>query len=258
MSLIHPTAIVSPKAKLGNNITVEPYAIIHDDVEIGNDCSIGPHAVIYNGARIGNRVKIYQGVSVSNAPQDLKYKNEKTFFYIDDDTTVREFVVLHRGTTAHGESKIGKNCLLMAYVHVAHDCYVGDNVIIANTVQIAGHCEIEDNVIIGGVCGIHQFSQIGRNAIIGACTKVAADVPPYLMVSGNPGRYYGLNIVGLRRKGFSKEDIETIKNTYDIFYNSGLNHTQAVEKIKETYPSHPIVDIIFDFLKKSTRGVVRR
>lgn len=258
MPTIHPTAIVSPKAKLGNNISIGPYSIIHDDVEIGDDCIIGPHAVLYDGARIGNRVKLSQGVSVSNAPQDLKYNNEKTYFYIDDDTTVREFAVLHRGTSSHGESKVGKNCLLMAYVHIAHDCYVGNNVIIANTCQIAGHCEIEDNVIIGGLTGMHQFSKIGKHAIVGACSKIASDVPPYIMASGNPARYYGLNLIGLKRRGFAKEEIETIRQVYKLFYESGLNHTQALEKINQEFATNKIAEGILEFLKKATRGTVRK
>ncbi len=258
MSSIHPTAIISPKAKLGNNIFVDAFTIIHDDVEIGDDCIIGPHTVIYDGARLGNRIKISQGVSISNAPQDLKYNNEKTYFYIDDDTVIREFCVLHRGTVSHGESKVGKNCLLMAYVHIAHDCYIGNNVIVANTTQIAGHCEVEDNVIIGGVTGVHQFSKIGKYAIIGACSKIGSDIPPYVMAAGNPARYFGLNLIGLKRKGFSKEEINTIKSAYDIFYNSGLNRPQAIEKIKVSYPSNPHIENILNFFEKSNRGIIRK
>ena len=157
MKNIHPTAIVNPDAKLGDNLSVGPYAIIEGDVEIGEDCSVGPHTVIYSGARIGNRVKIFQGASVSNLPQDLKFSGEPTLFIIGDDTVVREFATLHRGTIETGKSQVGKNCLLMAYSHVPHDCYVGDNCIIANAVQIGGHSYIEDWVIVGGVCGCINF-----------------------------------------------------------------------------------------------------
>lgn len=258
MTEIHPTAIVSPKANLGNNVKVGPYSIIKDDVEIGNDCTIDSHVVIYDGARIGNRVKIYQGASIANVPQDLKFDNEITYFYIGDDTQIREFVTLHRGTHATGKSTIGKNCLLMAYTHVAHDCTLGDNIILANAVQIAGHVEIEDNVIIGGVTGIHQFSKIGAFAMIGSNSKVSSDVPPFVMVQGTPCRFEGINKVGLRRKGFSAEQINVIKEAYRILYLSGLLFSEAKEKIKNELGNHSIVQQILIFLEKSNRGIVRK
>ena len=160
MSKIDPTAIINPRAKLGNNIEIGPYAVIEEDVEIGDDCKIWPHTGIYNGARIGNRVKIFHSAVISNAPQDLKYAGEETHFIIGDDTTIREFVTLHRGTIETGVSKIGNNCLIMAYVHVAHDCYIGNNCIIGNVVQLAGHVSIADWVIIGGGSLIHQFDKL--------------------------------------------------------------------------------------------------
>ncbi|MCK7519900.1 MAG: hypothetical protein MZV64_20325 [Ignavibacteriales bacterium] len=162
MQNIHPTAIVSPKAKLGENITVNAFAIIHDNVEIGNDCTIGPHAVLYNGARLGNRVKIHQAVSIAHVPQDLSFKNEDSLFIIEDDTTLHEFVTCHRGTKSTGFSKVGKNCLLMAYTHVAHDCVIGNNCILANGVQLGGHVHIEDYAIIGGMTPVHQFCKVGK------------------------------------------------------------------------------------------------
>jgi len=162
MNNIHSTAIVSSKAKLGNNVTVLPYAIIEDNVEIGDDCKIGSHAVIYSGARIGNRVIIHQSASVANVPQDLKFANEESLFMIGDDTIIREFVTLHRGTKDSGFSRVGKNCLIMAYAHVAHDCTIGDNCILSNGVQIAGHVTIEDYVIIGGLTPVHQFCIVGQ------------------------------------------------------------------------------------------------
>lgn len=258
MNLIHPTAIVSANAKLGNNIEIGPFAIIQDDVEIGDDCKIGPNAGIYDGARIGNRVKIFQGASVSNLPQDLKYANEKTFLYIGDDTVVREFATLHKGTTATEKTTIGKNCLLMAYSHIAHDCHVGDKVIISNGVQVAGHVHIEDNVIIGGLSAIHQFGKIGQHAMVGGGSMANADVPPYCMTSGYPARFMGLNNVGLKRRGFSNENISDLKEAYKIFYLSGLNHTAALEKLNEKFSTNPLVKNIIDFISTSERGIVRK
>ncbi|WKZ68558.1 MAG: acyl-ACP--UDP-N-acetylglucosamine O-acyltransferase [Melioribacteraceae bacterium] len=258
MSEIHPTAIVSPKAKIGNNIKVHPYAIIHDDVEIGNDCVIGPYAVVYNGARIGNKVYIHQSAVIANVPQDLKFGDEKSYVYIGDNTTIREFVTIHRGTGEGGFSKVGENCLLMAYVHIPHDCIIGNNVILANTVQIAGHVEIDDNVIVGGVTAIHQFCKVGKYSMIGAATKITQDVPPFVLTGREPMRYMGLNVIGLRRRGFSGEDISTLKKVYSIIYDSGLTLTKAKEKIAEEYGDVPSVKELLDFLQRSNRGIIRK
>ncbi|PKL81520.1 MAG: acyl-[acyl-carrier-protein]--UDP-N-acetylglucosamine O-acyltransferase [Ignavibacteriae bacterium HGW-Ignavibacteriae-3] len=258
MSYIHPTAIVSPNAKLESDIIVGPFAIIQDDVEIGERCEIGPNAVIYDFARIGNGVKIFQGASISNLPQDLKFDKGKTLLKIGDDTTVREFATLHRGTHATGETRIGKNCLLMAYTHVAHDCQIGDNCIISNGVQIAGHVEIEDSVIIGGLAAIHQFGKIGKHSMVGGGSMANMDVPPFIMTSGYPARFMGLNIVGLKRRGFSTDEIDGIKETYRLFYSSGLNPQAAKEKIMEKLGSQPHVQSILQFMEKSSRGLVRR
>lgn len=258
MTEIHSTAIVSSKAKLGNNVKIGPFSIIHDDVEIGDDCIIDSHVVLYNGARIGNRVRIFQGASVANVPQDLKFGNEESYFFVGDDTQIREYVTLHRGTHATGKSSVGKNCLLMAYTHVAHDCTLGDNIILANAVQIAGHVEIEDNVIIGGVTGIHQFSKIGAYAMIGSNSKVSSDVPPFVMVQGAPCRFEGINKIGLRRKGFTSEQINAIKEAYRILYLSNLLFSEAKFRIEQELGNNQVVQQILSFLAKSNRGIVRR
>ena len=229
---IHSTAIISPKAHLGNNITVGPFSIIEDDVNIGDDCVIGPNVVIYNGARLGKEIKIFQGASISNRPQDLKFADEETLFEIGDGTTIREFATLHRGTIESGISKVGKNCLLMAYTHVAHDCKIGDNVILANLVQLGGHVEIDDWVIIGGASVVHQFVKIGKHVMIGGGYRVPSDVPPYILAAGEPLKYSGLNSVGLRRRGFSNEEIQKIKDIYTIIYGKKYNLSQAKENIK--------------------------
>jgi len=256
MNNIHSTAIVSKKAKLGNNITILPYAVIENNVEIGDDCLIGPHAVIYNGARIGNRVKIHQSASIAHSPQDLKFGGEETFFYVGDDTVIHEFVTLHRGTNDTGFSRIGSNCLLMAYAHVAHDCVVGNNCILANGVQVAGHVTIEDFVIIGGLTPVHQFCIIGQHAMIGGGFRAVQDVPPYILAASEPLKYSGLNVIGLRRRGFSNEDIFTLKKAYSYIYNSSLNLTQAKDKIINEFGDHPLVKNVLTFLEKSKRGII--
>ena len=256
MKNIHSTAIVNPEAKLGDNLSVSPYAIIEGDVEIGIDCSVGPHAVIYSGARIGNRVKIFQGASVANLPQDLKYSGEPTLFIIGDDTVVREFATLHRGTKETGKSQIGKNCLLMAYSHVPHDCEVGDNCIIANAVQIGGHSHIEDWVIIGGLAGLHQFSRIGEHSMIAGAAKITQDVPPYILAVNNPAEFGGLNIVGLRRRGFKPEDIQILKDVYGLIYNKSHNVSQAVKIIKKKFGDNVYAQKVLNFLSQSKRGLV--
>ena len=256
MNNIHPTAIVSRKAKLGNNITILPYSIIEDDVEIGDDCLIGPHAVLYNGARLGNRVRINQSASIAHIPQDLKFTNEETVFIVGDDTVIHEFVTLHRGTKDTGFSKVGSNCLIMAYSHVAHDCVVGNNCIIANAVQIAGHVEIEDYVVIGGLVGIHQFCKIGQHTMIGADAKIVQDVPPYIVASREPVSYEGLNVIGLRRRGFAAEDILTMKKAYSYIYSKSLNVSQAKEKVAKELGDNKYVKNILEFLSKSTRGII--
>lgn len=256
MSNIHPTAIVGDKASLGSNIKIGPYAVVEDNVEIGNDCEIGPHAVIYDGARIGNRVKIKQGASVSNVPQDLKFDNEKSLFIIGDDTVVREFAALHRGTKETGVSSVGKNCLLMAYSHVPHDCTIGDNCIIANSVQIGGHSRIENYVIIGGNTGVHQFAAIGEHSMVAATIMVSQDLPPFILAGRSPARYLGLNVVGLRRRGFNTEDIETIKQAYSLLYDKGMNVSQAVKLIENELGSNIHVKKILEFIGKSKRGIV--
>jgi UDP-N-acetylglucosamine acyltransferase len=258
MNSIHPTAIVSKKASIGADIIVGPYVIIEDDVEIGNNCVIESHAVIYNGARIGNGVKIKQCASVANDPQDLKYANEKTELLIKDNTVIREFAALHKGTKETRLTSIGEDCLLMAFTHVAHDCKVGKNCIISNAVQLGGHCNVEDFVIIGGVTGVHQFSMIGEHAMVGATILVNRDIPPFIMAGHNPAHYAGLNIIGLRRRGFNSEDIEIIKYAYTLLYDKGMNVSQAVKVIDQELGKNKFVKKILDFIGTSKRGIVSK
>jgi UDP-N-acetylglucosamine acyltransferase len=256
MVTIHPTAIVSSKAKLGDNINVLPYSIIEDDVEIGNDCSIGPFAVIYNGARIGNNVIIHQSVSIAHTPQDLSFAGEETFFYVGDNTILFEFVTLHRGTKSTGFSRVGNNCMLMAYSHIGHDTVVGNNCILANGVQVAGHCILEDYVIIGGLTPVHQFCKVGEHSMTGGGFRIVQDVPPFILAGNEPLKYSGLNSIGLRRRGFKNEDIEALKKAYSILYNNAYNVSQAREKIAEELGINRYVKRILEFLKESSRGII--
>ncbi|MEJ2194025.1 MAG: acyl-ACP--UDP-N-acetylglucosamine O-acyltransferase [Ignavibacteriaceae bacterium] len=256
MNHIHPTAIVGSKAKLGKNVTINAFTIIEDDVEIGEDCDIGPHVVVYNGARIGKRVKIMQGASVSNIPQDLKFANEESLFYIENDTVIREFVTLHRGTIETGFSRIGKNSLIMAYAHVAHDVTIGENSIISNAVQIAGHVTIGDYVIIGGSTVVHQFCKVGDHSMIGGGFRIVKDIPPYVIAGNEPLKFSGLNLVGLRRRGFSNDDINSLKEVYNLLYNSGLNISQAKEKINSKLIKNKYVQNILKFIDESSRGII--
>ena len=255
MNNIHPTAIVSNKASIGDDITVAPYAIIEDDTEIGNSCEIGPHAVIYNGARIGNKVKIKQAVSVAHVPQDLKFGGEDSVFIIGDNAVIHECVTLHRGTKETGKSQVGKNCLLMAYCHVAHDCSIGDNCILANSVQLGGHVHVEDWVILGGKASVHQFVIIGQHSMIGATSYINQDVPPYVIIAGTPAKYSGLNVIGLRRRGFSTEDIGSLKETYNYLYDKSLNVSQAQSKIDAELGNNEHVKNVLDFIEASKRGI---
>ncbi len=256
MSTIHPAAIVSKKASIAENVTIGPFAIIEDDVVVGDGCEIGPHAVLYNGARLGNRVKIKQGVSVAHVPQDLKFGYEESVFIIGDDTVIHEFVTLHRGTKETGKSEIGKNCLLMAYTHIAHDCYVGDNCIIANGVQLGGHTHIEQQVTVGGLVGIHQFCRIGRNVMLATNMRITQDVPPFILAAEMPARYLGLNVIGLKRRGFSSGDISLLKKAYDILYNKSYNVSQAKEKIKNEIPQSKYIEHLLQFLEEGKRGII--
>lgn len=256
MNNIHPTAIVSSKAKLGENIIVSPYAIIEDDVEIGNDCYIGSHAHIYNGARIGNRVKIYQSASIAHIPQDLSFKNEYSQFIVGDDTVIHEFVTLHRGSKVTGKSMVGKNCMLMAYSHIAHDCYVGDNVILANGVQIAGHVTLEDYVIIGGLTPVHQYCRVGQHTMTGGGFRITQDVPPYILAAHEPLKFSGLNVIGLRRRGFSNDEIAEMKKAYGYIYDKSLNVSQALAKIESEMEIIPPIKNMIEFIRSSKRGLI--
>lgn len=249
--------ILSTNATIGKDLKIKQFSTIEDDVEIGDNVEVGSCVLIADGARIGNNVKIFHGASIGTVPQDLKFNGEKTTVEIGDGTVVREFVTLNRATSHSKRTIIGKNCFIMAYAHVAHDCRIGDNVILANSVQMGGHVEIGDWVIVGGLVAIHQFVKIGKHAMIGGGFRAVKDVPPYILAGSLPLRFEGINLVGLRRRGFTNEQIKTISQTYDILYRSGLNVSDAVVEIEKQMQDNPEAKSILDFIKESKRGIIR-
>jgi len=253
----HPMAYVHPSAIIGENVTISPFSSIYEDVEIGEGTWIGPNVTIMSGARIGKNCKIYPGTVISGEPQDLKYEGEKTLTYIGDNTTIRECVTVNRGTSALGFTKVGKNCLIMATAHIAHDCVIGDNVVIVNSVGLAGHIEVGDNAFIGGYSAVHQFTKIGEHAFIAGATQIRKDVPPYVKAAKNPVSYAGVNAIGLRRKGFSSEEIFEIQGIYRILYQQKNNVSQAVEQILEKFPDSHYREVILDFINTSDRGIMK-
>lgn len=255
--MISSLAHINPKAKLGDGVVVEPFAVIHGDVTIGDGTWIGSGAVIYDGARIGSNCRIFNGASISAIPQDLKFSGEETTLEIGDNTTVREFATLNRGTRARGRTTIGRNCLLMAYVHVAHDCSIGNNVIMVALSAIAGEVELGDWVTMGGGSMAHQFVHIGAHTIIGGGSKVRMDVPPYIKADREPLAFMGLNTVGLERRGFTKEKMHELHEIYRAYYNMGMNGSKALGYIAEKFDQTPERDFIIDFIKNSSRGVIR-
>ncbi len=256
MTGIDATAVVDPGARLGSGVAVGAFAVIEKNVEIGEGTSIGPHALIANGARIGAHCVIHKSAAVATLPQDLKFGGEETLFEIGDQTTIREFCTLNRGTLESGKSTIGENCLLMAYAHVAHDCAIGDNVILANGVQLGGHVHVDDWAIIGGMTPVHQFCHVGAHCMVGGGYRVIKDVPPYILASGEPMRFGGLNAIGLRRRGFDDETLATLKKAYRLIYRSKLNVSQAVERIQSELDLIPHVRQILDFIEHSDRGLI--
>ena len=252
---IHSTAIVSKKAKLADDIIVGPYSIIGDGVTIGQQVMVGAHCVIEGNTTIGRACEIFTGAVIGSRPQDLKYKGEKVFLEIGEENIIREYCTFNLGTGEGGRTVIGKNNLFMAYAHIAHDCAVGNNCVIANNGTLAGHVVIEDKAVVGGLVAIHQFVRMGTMSIVGGCSKVVTDIPPYSTCDGHPARFFGLNLVGLKRSGASKESIHGLKAAYKIFFQSGLNKKHALEEIKKSLPSTPEILHLIEFVSTSERGI---
>ena len=248
---------VHPEAKIGSNVEIGDFTTIYEDVEIGDNCKIYGNVTVFPGARIGEGVTIFPGAVISGIPQDLKFRGEETFVYIGDGTILRECTTVNRGTASKGKTVIGKNCLIMAYSHVAHDCRLGDRVIMSNACQIAGEVRIDDAAVIGGGSLIHQFGHIGRNIMLQGGALVNKDIPPFVNAAREPISYVGINSVGLHRNHFTDEEIRIINDVYRILYLSDLNITNAVKLVRDTCAASPLRDEIIDFIEHSERGVIR-
>ena len=259
MANIHPLATVSPNAKLGENVEVGPYAFIDDNVVIGDNCKIHPHATIYPYVTMGSGCQVFPGAVVGAVPQDLKFEGEVTYVEIGDNVTIRECATINRGTKASGKgvTKVGSNTLIMSYVHIAHDCRVGNHCILVSYVGIAGETEVDDWAIIGGSTVVHQFSHIGTHAMVGGGTAVNKDIPPYAICGRTPICFAGVNLVGLRRRGFESDIIRTIKDIYDTIYYQGYNVSDACSKVEAGFPQSVERDTILEFIRNSKRGIVR-
>ena len=250
-------AFIHPDAQIGENVTIGPFCYIDKDVIIGDGSWLGPHVTVFDGARIGKNVKIFPGAVISGVPQDLKFKGEVTTAEIGDNSTIREYVTINRGTSYANKTVIGKNCLLMAYVHVAHDCIIGDQVILANNVTLAGHVMIEDWAILEGLAAVQQFIKIGQHAFIGGGSRVRKNVPPYVKAAREPLSYAGVNHVGLSRRHFSKEQIDHIKDIYRILFVKGYNTSHALQVIEDSLEDTPERKNVLDFIREADPGIMK-
>jgi len=257
MNTVSSLAFVHPEAKLGENVIVEPLAYIGSNTEIGDGTLVMTQATILPGARIGKNCTIFPHATIAGIPQDLKFQGEDTTAVIGDNTTIRECATVNRGTASKGFTKVGNDCLIMAYSHVAHDCVLNDHVILGNATQLAGEIEIDSYAIISGGTLAHQFTRIGSHVMIQGGSKISKDIPPFVMVGREPITYVGLNIVGLRRRGFTSERINGIQEIYRYLYLSGYNISQAVDRIEQELPISEDRDLILHFVRSSSRGIVR-
>jgi UDP-N-acetylglucosamine acyltransferase len=255
---IHPTAVIHQGAVIGQDVEIGPYSLIHDHVSIGDGCCIGSHVIIHERSTIGAGNRIYSGAVIGQVPQDLKYNGEETYLTIGHGNTIREYATISVGTE-HGGSYtiIGDGNLIMSYTHIGHDCRIGNQTIISNSTQLAGHVKVEDHAVMGGMCGIHQFCRIGTMAMVGARTKITKDVPPYMLVEGDPARLFGLNVTGLRRGGLQAETMKRLKEAYQVLFRSGLPIGQALLRLGELEPLEQI-DVLRSFVERSQRGIISR
>jgi UDP-N-acetylglucosamine acyltransferase len=250
-------AVIHPEAKIGNNVVISPFVVIEKDVIIGDNCQIDPHAVILNGARIGTDCHIFPGAVIAGIPQDLKFAGEITTVEIGNNTTIRECVTINRGTASKGKTVVGNDCLIMAYSHVAHDCVIKDHVIIGNSTQLAGEVGIDDYAIVSGGSLVHQFVRISKHVMIQGGSRIGKDIPPYTLIGRDPIVYCGINIVGLRRRGFTNDQVFLIQDIYRTLYTRGLNNSDALRAIETEYVPSVERDLILNFIKSSERGIVR-
>ena len=255
---IHPSAIIHERAQLGDNVTVGAFSIIGEHVAVGSNCVIGAHVVLDGWTEISERCEFYTGVVIGSPPQDLKYAGEETRVVIGRRNVFREYVTVNRGTAqGGGVTRMGDDCLMMAYAHVAHDGHVGNHVIMANCVAMSGHVTIEDYAIVGGLSGIHQFVRLGAHCIIGGCSGVSQDVPPYVVASGERAKVYGLNSVGLKRRNFSEESLKALEKAHRLLFRSKLNLSHAIERVRSDVPMCAEVQHLLEFIEQSERGICR-
>ena len=252
-----PLAYVHPGAKIAKNVVIEPFTTIHNNVIIGEGTWIGSNVTIMEGARIGKNCNIFPGCVISAIPQDLKFQDEETIVKIGDNSTLREYVTINRGTVDRGKTVVGKNCLIMAYCHIAHDCIVGDNCIFSNNSTLAGHVTVGNHVILAGMTAVHQFCTIGQHAFITGGSLVRKDVPPFVKGAREPMSYVGINSIGLRRRGFKSEKIREIQNIYRTLFQKGFKNTQAVQLIEADMEATTERDEILQFIKNSKRGIMK-
>jgi UDP-N-acetylglucosamine acyltransferase len=255
--MIQPLAYIHPQAKIADNVVIEPFVTIHKNVEIGEGTWIGPNVTIMDGARIGKNCRIFPGAVISGAPQDLKYKGEDTTVEIGDNTTIRECVTINRGTNDRWKTKIGNNCLIMAYCHIAHDCEVGNNCIFSNNTTLAGHITVGDYVVLAGMVAIHQFCNVGSHAFVTGGSLVRKDVPPYVKAAREPLSYVGINSVGLRRRGYTSDQINEIQDIYRTLFVKDYNVSAALDIIEAEKSPTEVRDEILDFIRNSNRGIMR-
>ena len=253
---IHPTTVVDSTAKIGKNVLIGPNTIVENNTEIGDGTQIDSNAKICYGARIGKDCHIFHGAVISEIPQDLKFHGEESITTVGDRTKIREYATIHRGTEDKEKTEIGSDCLLMAYTHVAHDCLIGNHVVMANAVTLGGHVTIDDWAFIGGMVGIHQFTHVGKHVFIGGGYRCVQDVPPYILVTGEPLKYSGLNVVGLRRRNFTNETINLLKEVYRLIFRSEFNISQALEQIQSGFESTEEIQKVVSFIQQSKRGLV--
>ncbi|HEY1953062.1 MAG TPA: acyl-ACP--UDP-N-acetylglucosamine O-acyltransferase [Gemmatimonadaceae bacterium] len=255
-SRIHPTAIVSSDAELESDVEVGAFAMIGQNCKVGSGCVIAPRATLERNVTIAQNVKVGMGTILGGPPQDLKYAGEETAVEIGEGTVIREYTTINRGTAHSFKTTVGRGCLIMSYVHLAHDCHIGNNVILSNVAQLAGHVTVEDKAIVSGLCAVHQFVRIGRHSFIGGCSRVSKDIPPFLKAVGNPVKLYGLNTIGLQRSGMDEDTIRELKRAYRLLFRSEMNVTQAIERAQtELEPLSEVRELI-QFVEASERGVV--
>ncbi len=255
--MIHPLAQVHPDARIGKDVSIGPFAVVHADVEIGDRCQIHSHAVIYDGARLGPSCTVFPGAVISAIPQDLKFAGEESTVEIGEHSTIRECVTINRGTVDRRKTVVGKHCLIMAYTHLGHDVVVGNHCILANSVNVAGHVTIQDYAILEGVVAVQQFITIGQHSFVAGGSLVRKDVPPYVKAAREPIAYVGVNVIGLRRRGFQESLIRQIEDIYRIVYVQNTNVGKALDLVEERIPDSPEKRAVIDFIRHSEKGVMR-